>query len=229
MMCVTGRPWTPEETAWLRAFGPYEPGTVLAVQLERSPTAIHRRSYTIKAPRRKRPWTRQEENRLLMMWGQPLPKIATELARTQEAVYQRASRLGLHHGCPPGYEYLTAAAKRTGFGDTCVLRRILRWAGVNVRSAHSLEPAHHCHHIVDPEAVDRAVKAWLNTETPVAAARRLGVAPGTVLVHLKRSGLRLPPKPTYKFQWRIPSKTIDRAMAMVVRRGRQLVAVREAA
>jgi len=165
----------------------------------------------------------------LMLWGVPICIIARELERTPEAVYQRAARIGLPNGCPPGHEYLTAAAKRTGFGDTGMLRRILKWAKVRIRHTNSLEPAQHARFFVEPEAVDRAVAAWLKTETPEAAARRLGVSTATVMSRLQLSGLRLPPKVGRKKHWRIPSTTIERAMTMVVRRGRGLVVLREAA
>lgn len=159
-----------------------------------------------------RRWTPLEENRLRLFWGaRSVPDIAETLGRSAFAVYQRAELLGLGLGCPRGYEYLTAAARRTGF-EVARLRLILGEAGFKIRGA-MVRGGATVRYYVDPEKVDAAVASWLATETLAGAARRLGMWPDTLERRLLASGVPLPPKPPGKRHWRIPSEAIEQALS----------------
>ena len=49
------------------------------------------------------------------------------------------------------------------------------------------------------------------------------------VLEARLQGLPLPQKPRRGLHWRIPSEVIDRAMAMVVRRGKRLALLQKAA
>jgi len=225
--CNLGLPWTVAQDDWLRKHAPTEPAAVLAIALNRSKAAIFHRTRRLGLLKRRR-WTAADDQKLRLLWGDPIDRVARELGRTVITVYWRAQKLGLGLGCPQGYERLQAAAVRTGFAIAS-LRMILGWAKVPIRRAVTRFPSDRGSHIVEPVAVDEAVERWLATETPNAAGRRFGTSGETVARHLEVSGLRIPRKPCGKRHWRVPSATIDRAMAMVLKQGRQLVVVREAA
>jgi len=225
-----GPHWTPAEDAIILELGPRLEAKDIAASLPgRSVSAVFHRWHKLGVKKR-RLWTRADERHLMLLWGScSLATVASKLGRSAMTTYWRAQRLGLGLGCPRGYEYLSDAATRAGFA-TSTLRMILRWAGVHVEKVIRRRVSGTCRRFfVNPERVDDAVAAWLATETPEAASRRLGLAAETIVDRLLVSGLPLPPKPGHKRHWRIPSDTIDRAMAMVGRRGKHLVVLKEAA
>ena len=160
-----------------------------------------------------RRWAPRQDERLVLLWGtMTLRKLAAEFGRTQLTVYWRARGLKLTCGVPRGSEYISVAAKRTGF-DTGQLRRILRAAGVKIRLAMARpKPGQTRHfHFVDPLDVDDAIAAWATEETPHVAAIRLGTSDSIVRAALVAAGHEPPTRSG--FHWRLPSTTIDAALA----------------
>ncbi len=211
---MIGRPWTPAEDATLRA--EYTRGRVapISVRLGRTPSSVHHRAHRLGLIAARR-WTLADLRLLRNLWGEvDLPTLAKRLGRSVATTYWKAQQLDLL-GCPRGREYLTDAATRTGF-STSTLRRILAWHGVKLRRAMSrvLQPkTKRRMHAVDPFDVNEAVAAWLATETPTAAARRLGVTGETVAARVARL-VDAPPRPKRRRHWRIPSEVIDRALGV---------------
>lgn len=225
----TGPLWTPAEDDVIRTLGAKLEAKEIAARLPgRSVVAIFHRWRKL-GLRKNRRWTRADDRQLMLLWGScSLAATARRLGRTTVTTYWRAQKLGLGLGCPRGYEYLSAAAKRTGF-DTATLRTVLRWAGVHVEKVLCRRVSGTWRrHYVNPDRVDQAVSEWLATETPEQASRRIGISTEIIVNRLRASGLPLPERPGKKRRWRIPSETIDRAVDMVVRRGNKLV-LREAA
>lgn len=136
-------------------------------------------------------WTPEEDRRLLLSWGPKftMERLVAEFGRGRRALYDRAVELGLGNACPRGYEFVSQAARRTGFhGDS--LRRILRWAGVNTFEALSFAPTKlWSRRYVDPERVDEAIAAWLATEPVECAARRHRVCGETLRRKLRDIGV----------------------------------------
>jgi len=158
-----------------------------------------------------RRWTRADVKVLRDLWGTlTLATIAERLGRSPLTVYYFATKAGLQRGCPQGFEYLTAAAKRTGF-DTGQLRVILAHAGVKLRVVMALpkkRPRHY--HVVSPDVVDDAVAAWMLLELLPHAARRLGVTREVLRSALIAAGHAPPPR---KFTWRVLPHVADEAVA----------------
>lgn len=185
--------WTPEEDACLRdAY--LSGGIALAKRAlpERSEISLYHRARRLRLSRRRR-WTDSDDKHLADIWeqGLPLRTIARRLERTMKTTYWRAQKIGLPLGCPQGFEYLSAAAKRTGYA-TSQLWRILAWAKVPVRktlSRTSMDRVSHHHHVVDPFDVDEAIEAWSKTETAEAAARRLGISGDRLRARLRKVGV----------------------------------------
>lgn len=217
--------WTPAEDAILRARYLTEGAAAMARALGRRLTSVHKRTQRLGLYTHRR-WTPAEDARLRLCWGEAdLAETARRMGRTVLTTWWRAQKLGLPLGCPQGWEYLTAAAKRTGY-ETGGLRPILRWAGVPIRfsiSRPTTAPRRCC--IVDPDQVDAAVARWLKTESLTAAARRHGIAAETLERWLRLSGKKLPAKPRAKKRWRVPSDIID----AVVAQRRAVVPIRAAA
>lgn len=163
-------------------------------------------------------WTKKEDDLLAMHWGyMPMRELAELVGRTQLAVYQRCRQLGVGGGCPNGFEYVSAAARRTGF-DLKTLRRVLRLGHVEIRRGgaktdeYTLRPRS----FVESFEVDEAVKAWCQTEHIATAAARHGLSRLTLkswLLEAKRKGVKMPAKPARAQHWRIPSRTIDAIVA----------------
>jgi hypothetical protein len=219
---ITGKPWSDADDATLRAFAPSNPWQVLAAMLGRSKMAVFHRCRHLGIHKMAR-WTPADDMWLRASWDRPLSKLSAKVGRTEQAVAQRAQQLGLGLGCPPGFEYLTVAARRTGF-DRSSLRMILRWGKVKIHESITANRRPRGRWIVDPEKVDRAVEDWLKTETIEAASRRTGYTAEALTRRLEMCGLPLPGRPTGKRHWRIPSDLIDEAIAIVQKRGRRLVA-----
>lgn len=169
--------------------------------------------------RERRRWTAEEDRRLRALWEElPLDALAAELKRTPRATYNRAGDLGIARGCQPGHETLAAAARRAGFAPQ-TLRRILSAARVPFAEARTLlaSPTRP-QRLVEADAVDRAVVAWLSRETPKGAARRLGMSAERVESALAAAGHRRP-RGRRKARWRLPSATIEAALAAYDRPG----------
>jgi hypothetical protein len=212
------RPWTKHEEGILRRRYRAAAGVDgLAAELGRTPRAILARARKLKIYRAPRRWSDIEDRRLMLALEEVgLAWAARRLGRTPRAVHQRALRIGIPLGRPPGYESISAAAARTGFAFETV-ERILGWAGVKTRHALAQPSAtrapRRLQRMVETFDVDEAIEAWLSTETPYAAARRLGCSEERLVKALLRSCLPLPARPGQGKHWRIPSETIDRAMS----------------
>lgn len=212
---ITGRPWTPAEDEAIRES--YRSGGArdLAPRFGRTLTAVYGRARRIGVHARAR-WTRADDRRLRNLWPEySLTEVSRRLDRTALAVFQHAKEIGLALGCPDGFEYLSHSAVRTGY-STATLRNILERSGIQIRRTMSRplkgskKRRRPCH-FVEPFEVDEAIKAWLLTESLEAAAKRYGLR-GDTLARRLSAVEGLPPKPTGKRHWRIPSDIIDRAM-----------------
>lgn len=160
-----------------------------------------------------RRWSASEDEKLRVSWGEvTVPDLAGMLRRTEWAVYRRARDLGISVGCPRGYEWLTAAARRTGY-DVATLRSVLDDAGVAMRPAlHRLDYTPRSGRVyVDPFDVDAAVAARNLTETLSSAATRRGIEHRRLIRAL--AGVDgVPRKPRRGRAWRIPTALLDLAM-----------------
>lgn len=156
----------------------------------------------------KRRWTREDHKRLEQNWGDlNLSSLAKLLGRTELTVYWKARQRGLPCGCPDGFEYLTAAAQRTGY-CTATLRRILATGGVKLRLSISRPPRPgRGFHIVDSFDCDRAVEAWLLCEDVRAIAERHNVSDNTLHRLLREAGLKPPVQK--RARWRVPTTTAE--------------------
>ncbi len=173
------------------------------------------------APRHYRRWKLAEDRRLLKLWGEdPLTSIAKKLQRTPLQTYLRGRKLGLPCGCPQGYEYLSAAAKRCGL-SVLQLRRVLAAAGVALRTAFSRPTGSRQHyHVVIPQDVDDAMAQMNGTEVVHTAAKARGTNGETLRKWLLAAGHH-PPKPprrrkgapAKKLRWRVATAIIDKVVA----------------
>jgi hypothetical protein len=211
--------WTADEDAVLRRS--YIDGGIEAARAalpHRTQSSIYRRAERIGATRRKR-WTSADDASLRNLWGTEtdLSEIAERLGRTLLTIYWRAQKLGLTLGCPEGWEYMTHAARRTGY-TTSQLRRILEAAGAEISEAMTRRSPRrgrrpmHRHHIVMPEVVDSAVSRWLETEPLETAARRRGLCSETLARRLRDAGIDKP-KNMGRRWWRVTDDEVERALA----------------
>lgn len=218
MSHILGRPWSTHEDAAIRAGYSTRRIAALAVELDRTESAVFHRAARIGVVKSRR-WTAADENALRFAWGEvSLKRLALQLNRSAITVYWRAQKLGLALGCPEGYEYLSHAAARTGYA-TGQLRRILDWAGVKLRRSMSRNLAHswRAPHFAVPFDVDDAIARWHRTETVENAARRYGLGGDTLrgwLVEAIAGGADVPPKPAgRRVHWRVPSEALDQVVA----------------
>lgn len=222
--------WTPEEDAVLTKA--YSEGGIYAARAAlpaRGASAIYHRTQRLKLVRRRR-WTDADDARLRDLWdgGNTVDEVAKALGRTVATTYWRAQHIGLPLGVPEGWEYLSSAARRTGYhGDQ--LRKILAFAGADIRRALSApgRPARgksrkvRVHYIVVPGEVDTAIEAWHATEPVETAARRIGMCGETLKRRLLAAGVEKPkrrgkPRAGHApFHWRVTQEDIDRALAFV--------------
>lgn len=212
--CITGVAWTPAEDALLRRWAPRRGGSrrLRALLPARTTCAIEGRIMRLGVQRRKRHWTAADDAYLRREWGDTgLRTLARHLRRCPDAVYRRASDLGLHLGTPQGCESVTAAVARTGYAHP-ELRRLLAAAGVAVRQVAVARTGRerYVHRYVEPDAVDAAVAAWERSEVLTAAARRRGVARASLIAWLRAAGVV---RPTRAVFWRVDSATVDRVVA----------------
>lgn len=213
--------WTPSANATLRDV--YARGGIRAARAAFpgfAVTTLYHRANKI-GVKRKRRWTVEDDRRLRLLWGEePLPKIAERLGRTRVTVYWRAQKLGLPLGPPQNQEYLTVAARRTGFRPD-QLRRILLYAHVPIERFHSRDPAKRWPmFVVDRFAVDEAIAKWMATETVKSAARRYGTSGHSMLMWLRKAGVKMrkaaamrPGGRGKSRHWRVVSADVDRVMA----------------
>ena len=165
-------------------------------------------------PLRRRRWTAAEDARLRLLWGSvSLRTICRTFRRPRGGIMWHAVQvLGLPSGCPDGLEYLSHAARRTGYGSG-QLRRILGWAGVRLAEAYTYLVRGRQRHVVDPFDVDDALERWHQTETIQGAARRLGACAETLQAALAKAGVT-PTKADpsrKKSHYRVRSEDVDRA------------------
>lgn len=223
------RRWTPEEDAKLRSICE---GKILkkgqfiravdGLFPGRPIRAIYQRVGRLKIKMSSKAWKPQEDRKLMLLWGEyPMEKLAEVFRRTPKAIQLRASTLKLPIGCPSGWEYLSHAAKRTGFA-TITLRLILKKAEVHLRREYTLRsgkrrprPKRDSRRwIVEPDLVDDAVALYCAEETPESAAKRRGTSRETLMLILAAAGIYPPPKGKKRKAWRLPSADIDRAIEL---------------
>lgn len=192
--CAAGtEKWTAEEERTLRDLyrGRMIQRELTAALPGRTPAAIYHRAIKLGLRERFR-WTEEDDKRLRNLWedGLSLATIAKTLGRTQKAVYWRTyHNLRLPLGPPQGCEWVTTAGRRSGYSDK-TFRRILGWAGVQVKLARSVGYGHKNRlRYVDSFDADRAVEAWGQTETTTQAARRLGIDGQRLRNRLKKLGV----------------------------------------
>lgn len=208
--------WSPEEDAILRAN--YQLGSRVVAQMTgRTIDSIQKRAGLVGVVAQRR-WTAADDDRLQMLWGEmALDEIAAQLGRTKIACADRMTHvLGLSRKIRNASE-LSVHAKRTGFHKN-TLRKILASGRVRPLPDVSIRSpgARFRRFAYDPDQVDRAVEKWLSTEAVGQAAASRGMSPESLRRRLKRSGLRLPTRPRGKgSHWRVPTETIDKAVAMV--------------
>jgi hypothetical protein len=221
-------PWTAAEDARLREV--YLDAGIAAAKLalpSRSVGSICHRAQRLGVVRRRR-WTATDDARLRMLWDgeRTIVEVAKALHRTPITTYWRAQQIGLRLGCPEGWEYLSHACERTGYGPG-QLRRIIAAAGATIRRALAAPRVKssgtgHPTWIVCPGEVDTAIEAWHETEPVETAARRLGIAGETLSRRLRKLGLEKPAtgaagRAKAKRHWRVRAE--DVALAMRVPKG----------
>jgi hypothetical protein len=216
--------WTPAEDAVLREHYASDWRRAAALLPHRSRSALALRAMRLGVTSRHR-WTAEEDALLWKNWGHlPLGEVARIVGRSEVMTCVRAAKLGLGRGCPVGFEYFSAAVKRTGYTHVA-LHAILRFAGVRPIAAQSLTYGDSpTRHYVDPFDVDRAIAKWQSTESLAYAASRRGLAPVTLRKWLRDAvacGVAVPPRRQGRY-WRIPSETIDAVVAD--RRGKETLA-----
>lgn len=207
------RYWTDEETAVVRERYLLDDPADIAARLGRTRSCIMQKACKLGIATIRKTWSAADLRILRNLWLEgSLTAIAVRLGRTKMSVYEKGQRIGLQVGAPPGWEYLDGAASRTGYHRDQI-SMIMKWAGMPVRRAMArpTKGAAYRRRIVDPGDVDTAIERWLATETPSAAARARGIHPATLARKLK-GVIGLPPKPTGKTHWRIPSDLIDQAV-----------------
>ncbi len=185
--------WTAEEDAALRKAWPK--GGAAAVRRllpHRAQWSIYHRRHQLGLVQRKPYWTAEEDAHLALRWnsGDRIDSIAKEMNRPVAGIYERAQKIGLQLGCPPGFEYLTAAARRAGVA-TATLRKMMRAADLVIHVATTKprgKQRRKRRHFVDPIDVDDALARWNRTETVAGAARRLGLCPWTLCRKLRALG-----------------------------------------
>jgi|HubBroStandDraft_1064217.scaffolds.fasta_scaffold327182_2 hypothetical protein len=213
---MTARAWSLAEDALLRRDYCRLGASTVAVKLGRTFSSVAKRAARLGVQSHRR-WTAKDDALLRAHWegGSTLEWIAGKLRRSKATTYWRAQHLGLPLGVPPGYEYLSAAAKRTGY-SAGQLRRILAWAAVPVsRTLSRPTKAPRRFHCVDPFEVDEALAKWHATETIEGAARARWRSAEWLVARLRRSGVAIASVGgKAKAHRRVPSEAIERALAL---------------
>lgn len=213
--------WTEDDDARLRAA--YTAGGIKAARSafpDRTTSALYHRAIRLKLKRRRR-WTTVDDTKLRRLWDgeQTLRQIANALDRTPITTYWRAQKLGLPLGCPEGWESLTDAAKRTGYGPG-QLRRILAAFGVEPsKRVTRILPLRGKRRealrwtIVWPADVDAAVEAWCECDTLEGHARRREISTEALRSRLAAVGIERPVDLPRKHHWRLSEAEVDRALS----------------
>lgn len=209
------RSWSAEEDAALRAvYAKDGLRAAMAAFPYRSRRSITERTRRLHLKRRPQ-WTPSEDRTLTGLWddGTRMDLILRDLpGRSRSACYLRARHLGLEPACPRGFEFLSHAAKRTGFGHTGYMRKVLRAAGVRVKLAlASTAKRKYRQHIVEPEEVDRAVAEWNLRESVSRAAARAGLTPNSLRRWLIALG-EAPPA-NRRHWWRVTDEQVAKVLA----------------
>ncbi|HMI91578.1 MAG TPA: hypothetical protein VK509_09460 [Polyangiales bacterium] len=216
---VSGRQaWTSAEDAALQEA--YAAGGVRSARAalpHRTNWSIFRRAQRLCVVRSKS-WTKRDDAKLRTLWDgcSTIDEIAAALGRRKHGVYRRAQEVGLTSALPAGWEYLTVAAKRTGY-SVQQLRALLLRADVEIRPTISRPSPTRgrkrkgfSQHMVWPSDVDTAIAERVGLEAMATAARRVGV-PGYVL-HDRLLAVGVP-KPKRKKRWLVSDEQVQRAMA----------------
>lgn len=159
------------------------------------------------ADRRQLLWSPAEDDVLRAHWGRKSGcELAKYLRRPLKTVYRRAARLGL--STSPAWESLYRAALRTGY-SIVGLQTVLRFSGVQwlerKRGRRVL--------VVERAEVDRAIAAWLATETLSGAARARNLDSGVLREWLVQAGVPIRRIGVGNGQWRIERSVIDAVVA----------------
>lgn len=129
-------------------------------------------------------------------------------------MYWRGRKLGLTAGCPEGHEYISAAARRTGF-NVCQLRRVLVAHEVPVKQALARpgrdRETDRTYGVVETELVNEAVSAWCAREPVEAAARRIGTTPDKLRRRLRAAGVE-DQRQNRKQHWRVSGEDLEKAV-----------------
>lgn len=210
-------PWSADEEAMLREHLPTLGSKRTAELMGRSQDSVlgHARKLGLLSGRFRR-WTEREDKQLFMLWGSETPReLAAKLGRTTYSVCWRAGQLGLEREYLPDTASVTKHSERFGY-DQRSLRRILEWAGAQKavpifepRPGSKSRPAPY-----DISEVEDAVERWLASEFVGPAAKRRGMDHRRLTRILNASGLEFPARPGRGQYWRIPTKTIDEAIAI---------------
>ncbi len=202
--------WTEEHVTLLREA--YERGGIKAAVIAlpgRSTASIYQRA-NILGLKRLRMWSAEEDEKLRLYWGlKSLATIARELKRSQIGVYMRAVKhLGLQAGCPEGWEYLSEAARRTGYAIS-TLWDIMRAAKMRILESYTYRESGsgRRYYIVEPSDVNHAVALRCASETVFDAAKRRGLTYDILKARLIAAGVKRPEKKNAA--WRIASTEID--------------------
>jgi hypothetical protein len=223
-------PWTPAEVATLRTA--YASGGIEAARAAlpgRSTLSLYKKARRLGVRRKRSAWTERDYARLRALWSPEttLEALAEALRSTPKTVYWIARhRLNLPV-VPEGWEYLTHAARRTGY-CTSQLAVILRAAGVKLHRVLSRPTAprgkraahHNRFRVVWSADVDEAVADWTQRESALSVHQRLGISDTALRVRLRLAGIK---KPTgkQKASWRLTPEDLERALSVRMVRTRE--------
>lgn len=172
-------------------------------------------------------WTDAERATLKKFFAtESMEALATRLGRSVNAVMKEAQLLGCSHAdMIQGTQTIADACRVYGYSWS-EMRRLLRFAKVNgerilfdpVKASKAKRGVRKYYSVI---AVEQAVERWKNTETPGAAAARLGVASCTLRQWLREAGVKGDPNARRsgrtRLEWRIPREVLDRVVVERVR------------
>lgn len=235
---MSGKPWSPEELAALRAAYNGKPGGLKrAVKAcpDRARFAISQKAQELNLPAFRSRWTPEELRILQAEWGDTGRRRLKEKlpGRNWNAICTKAHELGL----PPqtqGANFIVKLAYRFGC-CRLTLRRVLDLAGVAIRSVEGkeCEVRERCTYLgygaarkaraaklptrkiarpqqrrVDAELAEIAWRAWCDLETVGSAARTRGICEKTLRDWLQRSGA-MPPSDGRRNHKPLPTPLLD--------------------
>lgn len=213
---ILGRPWTADEEALVRAEYRTLGARSLAAKLGRSFSAVCHRAARLGLQWHTR-WTGADDQHLRSEWGEKsVTAIARSMGRTTLAIYERAKILGLTGSLPEGYESLTDARERTGFGSSQI-RRICEAHGVAIRPVPSRPRGRRAYRflMVDAFELDEAIAEWMKRESLNAAARRHGVKAKMLRTALLAVGVQVPERRSKTEHWRLTEDEVARAVEWI--------------